>query len=341
MLSANSTVIGVGFGTAALGGNTYGVVTMALEAGFRKFDTAEADWWYDQPTVGRALHDFFLDDNTESNTVPCVGLNMAISTKIPPWSLTSASDIRVHAANSRAELVGFCEDTTIIYGSPESDMETLLVPFPLDVYYIHAPKCWKGWHARCDNAPPTLDLRNAWMAMEAVAGIDHAAQRIGLSNVHPQDLLDIIHFVQQRSETGETNPPPRKPDVVQAFADPLQPALELREICEQHGIEFVSYSTLGTQHVMRNGNKNPVLTHPIVQELAAKHNRSVAEVVLSWARQNNMSVIPRSSKKIHIEELARMLTDPMFLSSLDLDKMNSISEVDDESDDESDEDEEL
>lgn len=39
-----SSAIGVGFGTAGLGDQGYEVVTMALEAGFRKFDTAEADW---------------------------------------------------------------------------------------------------------------------------------------------------------------------------------------------------------------------------------------------------------------------------------------------------------
>jgi diketogulonate reductase-like aldo/keto reductase len=39
-----STAIGVGFGTAALGSQNYEVTTMALEEGFRKFDTAEADW---------------------------------------------------------------------------------------------------------------------------------------------------------------------------------------------------------------------------------------------------------------------------------------------------------
>ena len=44
-VNATTTTIGVGFGTAALGSNTYSIVTMALAAGFRKFDTAEADWY--------------------------------------------------------------------------------------------------------------------------------------------------------------------------------------------------------------------------------------------------------------------------------------------------------
>lgn len=312
--------IGVGFGTAALGGRSYEVVTMALDAGFRKFDTAEAEWWYDQPTVGRALRDYFsTTTTTTSDTIddmnhhhhPCQDLE--ISTKIPPWKLTSLDDIRTHASNSRVELVGFCDDLT----------STTSEPFPLDVYYIHAPKCWPGWHPQCENPPQTLNLRDAWLAMEAVVGIDHSAKRIGLSNIWPNDLRDIIQFAKDRMAAGQTNPPPRIPDVLQAYADPIHPADELRQICEDEGIEFVSYSTLGTQH--RNTAANPVLTSPIVQRLAEIHKRSVAEVVLSWAIQKNMSVIPRSTKKAHIEELARLLDHPTFLDDHDLEAIDSMS----------------
>ena len=85
--------------------------------------------------------------------------------------------------------------------------------------------------------------------------LDHSAKRIGLSNISAGELLDIIAFVKEREEAGETNPPPRMPDAIQIYADPIKPAKELRRICAEHGIEFVSYSTLGTQH--RQG-RNPV-----------------------------------------------------------------------------------
>jgi hypothetical protein len=38
-MSLSTSNVTVGFGTAALGGNCYHVVTMALEAGFRRFDS--------------------------------------------------------------------------------------------------------------------------------------------------------------------------------------------------------------------------------------------------------------------------------------------------------------
>jgi diketogulonate reductase-like aldo/keto reductase len=256
--SNNSTAIGVGFGTAALGGSCFDVVGVALEAGFRNFDTAEADWWYDQTSVGRALSHYFLKTTNEEEDQTCVSADVCgkscqiedlrISTKIPPWSLTSFDDIRAHAAASREELLGFCDDLLLTATDENTGIVTeKSIPYPLDVYYIHAPACWKGWHPRCDNPPPTLDLRSAWQAMEAVVGLDHSAKRIGLSNVRQDELLDIIQFVKQRQESSDIqhgDPPPRKPDVVQAFADPIRPADEIRKICREHDIEFVSYSTL-------------------------------------------------------------------------------------------------
>jgi len=85
--------------------------------------------------------------------------------------------------------------------------------------------------------------------MEAVVR-DGNVKRIGLSNVRPDELLDIIQFVKDRENLDgaahETNAIPRMSDVLQAYADPLHPASELRQICYEHNIEFVSYSTLGT-----------------------------------------------------------------------------------------------
>lgn len=233
--AAVSTSIGVGFGTAALGAQCYSVVLLALAAGFRKFDTAEADWWYDQAAVGRALAAYSTGEDDEcyinaeemacsSSTRDSFCQELQVSTKIPPWELTSVDHIREQAAASRQTLLGFCPDSK-----------------PLDVYYIHAPACWKGWHPRCDNVSRTLPLRESWRGMEAVVGLDGSSQRIGLSNVHPNELLDIIHFVEERQQRGETDPPPRLPDAVQIFADPINPADEIRKICQAYNIEFVSY----------------------------------------------------------------------------------------------------
>lgn len=138
-----SSNIGVGFGTAALGDANHEVVLLALEAGFRKFDTAEADYWYRQGEVGKALETYFYqgrahaqDDEcvAEECSRTCASEGLLISTKIPPWSLTSEDNIRQNAKESREELVGFCEDEVL---ADEHGNIVAARPYPLDVYYIH------------------------------------------------------------------------------------------------------------------------------------------------------------------------------------------------------------
>mmetsp|Transcript_1435 Transcript_1435/g.1955 ORF Transcript_1435/g.1955 Transcript_1435/m.1955 type:complete len:358 (-) Transcript_1435:1611-2684(-) len=350
-VTAAAASIGVGFGTAGLGDRCFDVVTMALEEGFRRFDTAEAEYWYDQSSTGRALKDFFItrqDDEkcidehgqiSRACSTTCHSEDLRVSTKIPPWSLTSHYDIRHHAATSRQELVGFCDHVLV----EEEDGTTNILPYPLDVYYIHAPACWQGWHPRCNDPPPTLSLHDSWLAMEAIVGLDKTASRIGLSNVHPPQFRELITWILQRQEDYKKNnhhvgnnnepiAPPRLPDVMQAYADPIKPAKELRDICMEHGIEFVSYSTLGTQHGMQ-GAQNPVLGSPVVLDLAKYYQRSTAEIVLQWARQHHMSVIPRSSKRVHIQELARLLPEQISsslskfeLSSHDMERLDSLKD---------------
>ena len=112
------------------------------------------------------------------------------------------------------------------------------------------------------------------------------------------------------------------PNVLQAYADPLRPAFELRQICYEHNIEFVSYSTLGTQH---RGGTNPVLGSDSIIALAGHYKQRTAEVVLSWALQRGMSVLPRSSNEVHIRELANLLTGDPFLDKEDFTIIDEIS----------------
>ena len=83
---SNSTSIAtpwVGFRTAGLGGPaTLTSVASALHAGFRKFDTAEADYWYYQTEVGTALESFFVSDEKDICR-SCEKENLEVSTKIP------------------------------------------------------------------------------------------------------------------------------------------------------------------------------------------------------------------------------------------------------------------
>lgn len=94
---------------------------------------------YDQKATGNALKTFFFQGQEDDECVSeecsrtCFSENLQISTKIPPWSLTSEQGIRDHAKESRQELVGFCEDLVL---ADENGNIVGARPYPLDVYFI-------------------------------------------------------------------------------------------------------------------------------------------------------------------------------------------------------------
>lgn len=100
--------------------------------------------------------------------------------------------------------------------------------------------------------------------------------------------------------------------VIQNWMDPLTKDDAVREWADDHGALYTSYSTLGGQWQWRDSTaggaeRNPVLAHPTVQRIAAKHGVSPVLTVLSWALQLRVAIIPRSSNPKHIQELAQAL----------------------------------
>ena len=96
-----------------------------------------------------------------------------------------------------------------------------------------------------------------------------------------------------------------KPCLVQSNYEPLRKDVELLEFCKEHGIQFESYSTLGGQYGTATSKKgNPVLGHPVVVEIANERGKSAAQVVLRWALQSGMTVVPRTQNVDHLVENA-------------------------------------
>jgi diketogulonate reductase-like aldo/keto reductase len=71
----------------------------------------------------------------------------------------------------------------------------------------------------------------------------------------------------------------------------------LLEACEQRDIALEAYSTLGTgRH----------LGHATVAEIAERHGRTPAQVLLRWCVQRDVIVIPKSTKRERLEENMRI-----------------------------------
>jgi hypothetical protein len=98
-------------------------------------------------------------------------------------------------------------------------------------------------------------------------------------------------------------------------------------MCEEHGIAYQGYSTLGTQWAMRQAGNNPVLNHEVVVELGQKYERSPAQIVLAWAMSRGVAVIPRSVVKAKIQQNANIGFD---MEEDDLERIDALDNEEDE-----------
>lgn len=157
----------------------------------------------------------------------------------------------------------------------------------VDLYLVHWPE------------PRTR--KEAWKSLEKSYETG-AAKAIGVSNYttrHLDELLADCKIV---------------PAVNQVELSPFLYQKELIEYCAEKGIAVEAYSPL--THGVR-------LADPKIAAIAANHGKTNAQVMLRWALQKDLVVIPKSTKKDRINENASIfdfeLTDQdvAALDSLD------------------------
>ncbi|MFF3862447.1 aldo/keto reductase [Streptomyces sp. NPDC002209] len=139
----------------------------------------------------------------------------------------------------------------------------------IDLYLIHWPR------------PMRDDFVAVWKAFEEIAASGRA-HAVGVSNFRPADLERL------GAESSLV------PAVNQIELHPLFPQAELRALHRRLGIATEAWSPLG--------QGKELLTLPAVAEVAARHGRSAAQVVLRWHLQLGNIVIPKSVTPARIRE---------------------------------------
>ncbi len=125
---------------------------------------------------------------------------------------------------------------------------------------------------------------------------------IGVSNFHLHHLEDIAAHRNI------------KPMVDQVELHPMLQQNELRDYCLKNGIAIEAWSPL-----MQGGE---ALTNPIISELAEKHGKTSAQVILRWHLQRDVIAIPKSITPSRIQE-----NFDVFNFELSADDMNSIASL--------------
>lgn len=155
----------------------------------------------------------------------------------------------------------------------------------LDLYLIHWP------------APSTDRYVDTWRALIRLQE-EGRVRSIGVANFHAHHIERIV------AETGV------KPVVNQVELHPWLPQTELREFDERHDIRTEAWSPLA---------RGRILGTPLLDDLADKHGRTPAQIVLRWHIELGNIVIPKASSPERLREnldVFDFALDPEDLASM-------------------------
>ncbi|KAJ8976873.1 hypothetical protein NQ317_001197 [Molorchus minor] len=151
----------------------------------------------------------------------------------------------------------------------------------IDLYLIHWPGVY-GVNSSKDENSKKRDL--SWQKL--VKGVkDGLTRNIGVSNYNVRHLTELLakdHGIKPAVNQVEWHPHYHQP--------------ELLELCKREGILLEAYSSLG------GSDNKDLVDDPKVKDIAQRLGKSPAQVLLRWALQQNLAVIPKARSKQHIDE---------------------------------------
>lgn len=150
---------------------------------------------------------------------------------------------------------------------------------------------------------PFGDVHGAWRAMQE-AFRDGRLRAIGLSNFHPDRLMDIIAF----------NDVP--PAVNQVEVNPFQQQTDAAAFMREQRVQIEAWAPFAE-------GRNNLFAHPVLGELASSHGKSIGQVVLRWLLQRGIVSL---AKSVRPERMAENLA--LFDFELTEDDMSRIADLD-------------
>lgn len=171
----------------------------------------------------------------------------------------------------------------------------------LDMFLIH----WPGVQGRKPDDSCNKEMRlESWRDMEELFKKGNV-KAVGVSNFEQRHIEELLR---------ECNV---KPAVLQTEHHPHLVQHSLVKYCEENDIHFQAYSSLGT-----TTDNNQLLSDPVVLELAEAYRKTPAQILLRWAVQQGIGVIPKSTNREHIRNNIDIFT--FKLSDTDIIRLNSL-----------------
>ncbi|KAI8374899.1 xylose reductase [Blakeslea trispora] len=253
----------IGFGTARIKADeTEEVVYNAIKVGYRMIDGALL--YGNEAEVGKGVRRAIKDGIVKREELFIIG-------KL--WNNFHSKDHVKEAFDVTLENYGL--DYIDLY----------LVHFPIPAAYVNPRENLtfldKNKELHLENSP----MQDCWRELEKLveAGL---VRNIGISNFNVQLIIDLLAYAKIR------------PAALEIEHHPYLQQRRLIDWAQKQDIHIIAYASLGNavyskvpKHLTHITN---LLKHPVVQKLAEKYNRDAGQIVLTWAVQRNITVIPKS-----------------------------------------------
>lgn len=150
---------------------------------------------------------------------------------------------------------------------------------------------------------PFSDVYGAYRALEELMA-EGKLRAIGISNFYVDRMIDIASFARV------------KPAVNQIELHPLHQQGEALEWNKKYGVQPEAWAPFGE-------GRGGLFELSELKEIAKKHQKTAAQVMLRWNIQRGVAVIPKST---HIERMAENFN--IFNFELTAEDMNTIATLD-------------
>ena len=275
-LSSGSKLPAIGLGLWKLSGEeSPGLVREAIRVGYRHLDSA-CDYGNERE-VGEGVR-AALADNL------CRREDLWVTSKL--WNTYHAAE------HVRPALERTLRDLGLDY------LDLYLIHFPIAQKFVPFEERYPPqWIYDLDAAEPRMEpaavpISETWQAMEALKR-EGLVRHIGVCNFNCQLLRDLLSYCKLR------------PEVLQVESHPYLTQEKLLRFAEQEQIACMAFSPLGAQSYFSlgmAGEEEAVMEEAVVRELASRHGKSPAQVLLRWGVQRGTAVIPKTSRPERLRE---------------------------------------
>jgi 2,5-diketo-D-gluconate reductase A len=129
---------------------------------------------------------------------------------------------------------------------------------------------------------PYGDVYGEWRAMEQLYK-EARVRAIGVSNFQPDRLMDLIIHNEI------------VPAVNQVETHPFHQQNEMQQFLQENKVQIESWGPFAE-------GKNNIFHNELLQSIASKYKKSIAQVILRWLIQRGVVAIPKSVRKERMEE---------------------------------------